>query len=177
MSAADALSNPITFGSIITLFGAVLGLIGYIKNNNNNRKSQEVKLENRITTLEQRKDYSKEIDQIKNKLTELNEKVIKMETKHDIMWASLEPLIIGVLHHPDPEYFNRDRLLEKFQAKEINEEELNQLERMLGCELEKPKDSKEYMAASLLIARIKFMLVDMGTLTCFTSKNLNAHTF
>jgi hypothetical protein len=152
----SVLENPITLGALVTLAGSLIGFLTFIRG----KAQAEKDLEHRITKLETRKDCAEDVSKIK-------EEIAKISAKHDIIWAAIEPSIIGVLHHPSLEYATRDRLLEKVAEKTITETELKQLESMFGCELGNPKNSKEWIAANLMIGRIHQLLFDMGSMTCF----------
>lgn len=165
----DALSNPITLGSLITVVGAIIGILSYQRGKAKENQDATKELEHRITSLESKKECEckKEIDSVKDHISEILERVAKIETKNDVMWSAVEPAIMGVLHHPHPEYFTRDTLLEKLEAKTITEPELRQLENMFECELSNKNNSSEYMAATLLLARIRILLFDAGNLVCY----------
>jgi hypothetical protein len=79
---------------------------------------------------------------------ELNDKVIAIVVKLDILWNSYENTVALSMHHPDQ--ILRDRLIEKFVSHEgLNDEELIQFKQVLVDIINKPNDPDRYNAVIL----------------------------
>ena len=116
----------------------------------------QTKTEGRLSRLEeQAKEFEKNLQE-QNELSEKVElacsKINGLEIKMDIFWKSLETTVIGALHHPCPEYKDRDELLDKLKDGVITDKERNLLDEMLTCEIQNPRTVEEQTAAKILLS-------------------------
>lgn len=85
----------------------------------------------------------------------VGERITVLETKMEVFWSGISLDLATVLHHPHPEFAERDNLLELFLAGDINESQLDRLRELLrhavgDIDTESPS-AGERVAASILL--------------------------
>jgi hypothetical protein len=125
----------------------------------------QASIQERLVTLEEQNKtqdkYGKNIEDLSLKLNTVCEEVSGLKIKTDVFWTAVQESVIGMLHHPDPEYAERDTLLDKLKAKTITVLELERLKELLKVEIRENRGSNESNAASLLLALISPYFADI----------------
>lgn len=98
------MGSPIVDGIIIAAGGAIFGLL--------------------CTAL-----YQKATGRT-SEIRELRDRLIALETAFLPWKAAMETMAVKVLHHPEPQHKRRDRLMEKYLARQLDDEEAAELHQM-----------------------------------------------
>lgn len=147
-----------------------ISTIGFLYTYTNRATIQEKRMTGIEEKVEALKEEVKELkdciarDTDTERINQAFERLCVLETKNELFWKSVEDTVITTLHHPNQ--FAKDSLLEKFQAKNITKEEINELKEMLVEDVTTKKNNAEAKAASILLARIQEVLFD-----CSRNKN------
>lgn len=104
---------------------------------------------------------AKKLDEINKTENERAERIKALEVKMELFWDAVSSQVISMLKHPDSK--RRDVLLDKLGAKSITLSEMEELKKMLICDV-KPKTT-EALAAALVLAQINVKLYDAGLLS------------
>lgn len=90
---------------------------------------------------------------------EADARITRIETKVDLLWEGVKRDLAAILHHPLPEYAERDRLIELFLSGEINEKQLVRFRELLRAtvgDIHTVNDNPgERVAASMLLRLIE----------------------
>jgi len=90
-----------------------------------------------------------------NKLTD---RLSKVEARTELFWVVLEPHLAGIIHSPT--HATRDELVEKLVKKTITNDEILDLNQLLTEITQKGKPDDKYLAAALLLARVKILILE-----------------
>jgi hypothetical protein len=90
---------------------------------------------------------------------EQERRIAILETKMSVLWNGVSADLAAILHHPLPQYAERDRLLERFLDGDITPEELDRLRELLreavGDIHTQTPTSGERVAASILLRMLE----------------------
>ena len=118
----------------------------------------------RIATLETKQknidDHTKRLDDFSRRFDDWGERIKALEVKMELFWDAVSSNVITMLKHPTSE--RRDELLDRLGDKSITLAEMEELKRLLTCDVK--LKSRESLAAAVVVARINQKLYDAGLL-------------
>jgi len=118
----------------------------------------------RIATLEAKQknidDHAKRLDDFSRRFDDWGERIKALEVKMELFWDAVSSNVITMLKHPTAE--RRDELLDRLGDKSITLAEMEELKRILTCNVK--LKSRESLAAAVVVARINQKLYDAGRL-------------
>ena len=136
----SAIFTGVAIGAVVAGIG---GYFGFVMDT----KTRVAKVEKDAESL------NKKVDCI----DDLQKQVSALQAHNDVFWKVLEPHLAAIIHSPT--HKRRDLLVDKLVSCEITYEETKELEILLAEAVLENKDESKKLAAALLLARARSILL------------------
>ena len=96
-------------------------------------------------------------------LVEMRINISELKTQVSPLWAKVQAQISADLHHPNPRYFEMDKLLEKLEALTISHEERERLKELLlerSLDMHEDITDEQRQKAQLMIQVMALVLME-----------------